>query len=137
MYRLCPRRLGLEGGSGPCTAHAARRCAGVCARRETPEEHDARLAGALAGVGVKPWPWAGPVAVEEVRAHGQHRLQVFDRWCHLGSAQDEAGALALAAAPRAFDADVWRILARWLAVPAHLAQVRVLAAQAGEGERGG
>ena len=58
----------------------------MCARRETPEEHDARLAGAL----------------------------------------------ALATAPRAFDADVWRILARWLAVPAHLAQVCELAAQADE-----
>ena len=69
---------------------------------------------------------------EEVRAHGPRRLQVFDRWCHLGSTQDEAGTLALAMAPRAFDADVWRILARWLAVPAHLAQVRVLAAQGGE-----
>jgi DNA polymerase-3 subunit epsilon len=69
--------------------------------------------------------------VEEAHAHGLRRLQVFDRWCHLGSAQDEAGALALAAAPRAFDADVWRIFARWLAVPAHLAQVRVLAASPG------
>jgi DNA polymerase-3 subunit epsilon len=104
----------------------------VCARRETPEEHDARLAGALAGVGVKPWPWAGPVMVEEAHAHGLRRLQVFDRWCHLGSAQDEAGAFALAAAPRGFDADVWRIFARWLAVPAHLAQVRALAASPGE-----
>jgi len=32
---------------------------------------------------------------------------------------------------------LWYWAARWLAVPAHLAQVRVLAAQAGEGERGG
>ena len=68
-------------------------------------------------------------ADQDLRATGK---QVFDRWCHLGSAQDEAGALALATAPRAFDADVWRILARWLAVPAHLAQVRELAAQADE-----
>lgn len=127
LYRLCPRRLGLEGGAGPCTAHAARRCAGVCARRETPAEHDARLAGALAGIGVRPWPWAGPVVVEEGRGGGPRRLQVFDRWCHLGTTDDESGLAALAAAPRAFDADVWRILARWLAAPAHVQQVRPLA----------
>lgn len=130
LYRLCPRRLGLEGGSGACTAHAARRCAGVCAGRETPAEHDARLAAALAGVGLKPWPWAGAVRiVEHHPASGRTRHHVFDRWCFLGSAADEAAAAALAAtAARAFDADVWRILGRWLAVPAHLQQVVPLAA---------
>ncbi|MGD9870525.1 MAG: exonuclease domain-containing protein [Thauera sp.] len=129
LYRLCPQRLGLEGGSGPCSAFASRRCAGVCARRETPAEHDARLAGALAGVGPRPWPWSGAVVVEEAHAvSGRHRLQVFDHWCHLGGVDMEAGEAALrelaATAPRAFDLDVWRMFARWLAVPAHLARVR-------------
>ena len=132
LYRLCPQRLGLEGGSGPCSAQASRRCAGVCARRETPAEHDARLAGALAGVGLKPWPWAGPVVIEEAHpVSGRHRLQLFDRWCHLGSVDAEAGEAALhelaASAARAFDADVWRMFVRWLAVPAHLAQLKPLA----------
>jgi DNA polymerase-3 subunit epsilon len=130
LYRLCLRRLGLEGGSGPCIAHGARRCAGVCAGRESPAEHDARLAAALAGVGIKPWPWAGAVRVDEHHpASGRTRHHVFDRWCYLGSAADEATAVALAAtAPRAFDADIWRILSRWLAAPAHLQQVAPLSA---------
>jgi len=38
-----------------------------------------------------------------------------------------AAAALAAAAARAFDADVWRILGRWLAVPAHLQQVVPLA----------
>ena len=130
LYRLCPRRLGLEGGSGPCTAHAARRCAGVCAGRESMAEHDARLGAALAGVGIKPWPWSGAVRVaEHHRASGCSRHHVFDRWCYLGSAPDEGAAAALAATvPRAFDADIWRIFSRWLAVPAHLQQLSPLSA---------
>ncbi|MHB1373872.1 MAG: exonuclease domain-containing protein [Thauera sp.] len=130
LYRLCPRRLGLEGGNGPCTAHAARRCAGVCAGRESIAEHDARLAGALAGVGIKPWPWAGAVRVAEHHpASGRSRHHVFDRWCFLGSAADEAAAAALAAtAPRVFDVDIWRLLGRWLTVPAHLQQLSPLPA---------
>ena len=125
LYRLCLRRLGLEGGSGPCAAHGAKRCAGVCAGRESIAEHDARLAAALAGVGIKPWPWAGAVRVTEHHAaSGRTRLHVFDRWCHLGSVAEEAAAVALAArAPRAFDVDVWRMVGRWLTVPAHLQQV--------------
>ncbi len=132
LYRLCPRRLGLEpGATGPCSAHLAKRCAGVCARRETAAEHDARLESALAGVGIKPWPWAGPVLVHEQQADGARQaFHLFDRWCHLGSAEAAGGLPApLAVVPRAFDVDVWRILGRWLAVPAHLAQVEPLAAQ--------
>ncbi|HQV07543.1 MAG TPA: ethanolamine utilization protein, partial [Thauera sp.] len=83
-----------------------------------------------AGVGIKPWPWAGAVRVTEHHAaSGRTRLHVFDRWCHLGSVAEEAAAVALAArAPRAFDVDVWRMVGRWLAVPAHLQQVAPLPA---------
>ena len=68
---------------------------------------------------------AGAVRVTEHHAaSGRTRHHVFDRWCHLGSVADEAAAVALAArAPRAFDVDVWRMVGRWLTVPAHLQQV--------------
>lgn len=129
LYRLCPRRLGLEGGSGACSAHAARRCAGVCAGRESAAEHDARLAAALAGVGTKPWPWPGAVGVAEHHpASPFTRVHVFDRWCYLGSVADAGVARELATtAVRAFDADIWRIFSRWLAVPAHLQHILPLA----------
>ena len=126
LYRLCPRRLGLEGGSGPCTAYQGRRCAGVCARRESIDEHDGRLAAALSALGPKPWPWSGAVFVRESNAHsGREMFHLFDRWCHLGSVPDAASLAAMAASTaRAFDADVARILTRWLAVPVHLAGVQ-------------
>ncbi|ATE61791.1 exonuclease domain-containing protein [Thauera sinica] len=126
LYRLCPRRLGLEPGtSGACSAHAARRCAGVCAGRESMAEHDARLAGALAAARVKPWPWPGAVIVAERHAaSGREAFHLFDLWCHLGSADRRDALPALhAAAERRFDLDTWRMLGRWLAVPAHLAAV--------------
>lgn len=125
LYRLCPRRLGLEPGTqGSCSAHLAKRCAGACAGRETIVEHDARLAGALAGAGPRAWPWSGPVmVVERHAASGREAFHVFDQWCRLGSAADEAGARALAGAPRRFDIDVHRILSRWLNAPAHRAGV--------------
>ncbi|THF60327.1 3'-5' exonuclease family protein [Pseudothauera rhizosphaerae] len=124
LYRLCPRRLGLESGSGACQAYLAKRCAGVCAGRETPTEHDARLAGALAAVRIKPWPWRGPVVVAEHCAHsGRSACHVLDRWCLLGSAETPAELDELMAqrpAP-AFDADIYRILVRWFADPTRAA----------------
>ena len=127
-YALCLRRLGLEtDGQGGCTAYRAKRCAGVCAGRERPEEHDARLIGALGSVGVKAWPWPGAIVIGEEASHaGLTAWHVFDRWCHLGSVDSEAALQALCANPpeRRFDADIWRLLQRWLAVPVHREAVR-------------
>lgn len=130
LYQLCPRRLGLESGTqGACSAHRAKRCAGVCDGRETPAQHDARLLGALAAARLKPWPWPGPaVAVERHGASGLTAHHLFDRWCYLGSTDDEAALAEIAAAPRSFDLDTYRMFARWLTTPAHAAAVRPLAA---------
>jgi DNA polymerase-3 subunit epsilon len=134
LYQLCPRRLGLEtGGQGACEAYRARRCAGVCAGRERVQEHDARLLGGLAAVGLKPWPWAGAIVVVERCAHAELEAHhVFDHWCHLGTAESREALAALAAArpPRRFDVDVARLLQRWLAVDANRARVAPLAGDA-------
>lgn len=129
LYRLCPRRLGLEHGtSGACSAHLAKRCAGVCAGRETPAEHDARLAGALAAARIKAWPWPGEVVVTEHHAaSGRQAFHLLDHWCHLGCTERRAELPALSAqGERRFDVDTWRLLSRWLAVPANLAHVEPL-----------
>jgi DNA polymerase-3 subunit epsilon len=124
LYRLCPRRLGLEGGSVVgCSAFHAKRCAGVCARRESAAEHDARLLGGLASACIKPWPWQGVVAVVERRQDsGREAFHVFDQWCHLGSVTRWEDVASIGR-ERRFDLDTWRLLSRWLAVPAHAAQV--------------
>ncbi len=117
VYRLCPRRLGLEGGSGECSARAKGRCAGVCAGRETAAEHDRRLAAALEPLGLPRWPWPAAVIVcEHHEASGREAFHLLDRWCWLGSAASRAELAALAGtAVRAFDLDVWRLLERWFA----------------------
>lgn len=123
LHRLCPVRLGIEASTGgPCTALRTKRCAGVCAGREDPAEHDARLAAALARLRLKPWPWPGAVALREYHAEqGRSTLHVVDRWCHLGSAEDEPSLAELldGQPPRQFDLDVYRILERWLSIAAH------------------
>ena len=127
LYRLCPRRIGLEGGTlGACSAFHAKRCAGVCARRESIAEHDARLLGGLASAGIKPWPWQGAVVVAERHAvSGREAFHVFDQWCHLGTVAQRA-AIGEVGRARRFDVDVWRLLGRWLAVPAHIDQIEPL-----------
>jgi DNA polymerase-3 subunit epsilon len=130
-YQLCPRRLGLEAGAnGACSAWAVKRCAGVCAGKESFAAHDARLVGALGAVTLRAWPWPGAVVVAERSPHAElSAFHLLDRWCHLGSADSREGLEALLAnAPaRSFDLDIYRILTRWLAVPEHLAMVMPVA----------
>ncbi len=130
LYRLCPVRLGIEPGTGgACLAHQMRRCAGVCAGRETPAEHDARLAQAIAGLRIRAWPWPGAVGIPEFdETSGRSALHVVDQWCLLGTVEDEATLAALldSRPARAFELDTYRILERWLARENHLARVRPL-----------
>ena len=127
LYRLCPRRLGLEGGTlGACSAFSAKRCAGVCARRESAAEHDARLLGGLASTRIKPWPWAGAVVVGEHHAEsGREAFHLFDHWCYLGTVEQRE-ALAGIGRERRFDPDMWRLFSRWLAVPGNAERVAPL-----------
>jgi len=130
LYRLCPRRLGTEPwNGGPCLAHSAKRCAGVCAGKESLAEHDQRLLKVLESLRLKRWPWAGPVTIREAHPEsGRLAFHLLDGWCVLGSVEDEAALAALIAAapPRVFDLDTYRILLRWLDTPAGKASVSVL-----------
>lgn len=129
QHRLCASRIGLEAGGGPCQAVHLGRCHGVCVGREDPRVHDLRLATVMAALRLTAWPWPGAVAIPEFHeSSGRSEVHLFDRWCQLGSASDEAGfALLRESAPlRSFDADIYRIISRWLAQPGHQARVKAL-----------
>jgi DNA polymerase-3 subunit epsilon len=116
-HRLCLRRLGLDEGRAACAAHAAGTCLGACIRAEPGTTHDARLVIALGASALRRWPFAGPIGVRETDVWRERStLHVFDRWCHLGSVEDESAfdaCLAEAGAAR-FDAEVYRLLWRQL-----------------------
>ena len=113
--RLCPRRLGLERGTGPCFARQLHRCDGACTGEESAQAHDARLAAALAPLAIPDWPVPGAACVREASADGERvDVHVFRDWCWLGTARDDAELAAIAGdRPRAtFDLDVTRLLLR-------------------------
>jgi DNA polymerase-3 subunit epsilon len=119
-HSLCARVLGLEDGSGPCSAHAAQKCRGVCIGAESRAAHTLRLAEALAKLRLPAWPFDGPVAiVEEDAARTRRELHVARDWRYLGTARSLAEAHDLSGERRLppFDVDVLRILIRALAEP--------------------
>ncbi|MCA3131644.1 MAG: 3'-5' exoribonuclease, partial [Rhodocyclaceae bacterium] len=88
---LCPRVLGLEkGGRGPCFSRQLHKCRGACCGEETPVAHGLRLAQALYRLRLESWPFPGAVGVRETSPSGRTWVHVLDRWCYLGSAENEA-----------------------------------------------
>jgi DNA polymerase-3 subunit epsilon len=117
-HGLCLRAMGFEpSAGGACFRHQVERCAGVCAGKESIHAHHARLLAALAPLKTADWPHAGAVGIVEADAEREATdVHVVDRWCHLGTAHDDAELAELMEARRApsFDYDHYRILARHL-----------------------
>jgi DNA polymerase-3 subunit epsilon len=115
--QLCRILLGLESGSGPCSAYAQGVCRGACIGLEMPAQHMIRLAGALARLRLAPWPFAGRIALREADTYrGVTEIHVLDQWRHLGSARTEmelAEVLERSELPP-FDIDHYRLLTRHL-----------------------
>jgi DNA polymerase-3 subunit epsilon len=117
-HGLCWRQLGWEKRGGPCFARQVRKCRGACLGEETPEQHNLRLATALAPRRLLDWPWPGRVAIHERHPEGRiDEAHVFERWSHIGTARTEGEleALAESRVEIDFDPDVYRILVTYFA----------------------
>jgi DNA polymerase-3 subunit epsilon len=111
-HGLCQVLLGLEKGSDgkPCFSSQVGKCRGVCAGRESIDEHNARVRAALDPLRLVPWPYEGAVAIRE-----KNMWHVVHCWAYLGSVDSEEQARQLGAKGRPrFDRDVYQILVHWL-----------------------
>ena len=130
-HQLCRRVLGLEAAgsegpdSGSCIAYQLKRCRGACAGREPAALHDTRVRLALAAQRLKPWPYRGRILVAERDWRGEQDLHVLAGWRYVGTVREREAANDLDADAVAFDADVYRILKRFLAAPrpAHIVEL--------------
>ncbi|MFM9970548.1 MAG: exonuclease domain-containing protein [Burkholderiales bacterium] len=117
-HGLCPGLLGLEpprAANAPCFAHQIKRCRGACCGKEGLPAHNLRLFEALQAIRIKEWPYDGPIGLRE-RGEQRSEIHVFDRWCYLGSADEETkiyDVLEVRSAP-SFDLDIYRIVEREL-----------------------
>lgn len=115
---LCPLQLGLEAAKPdkPCAGIKTHQCRGVCIGKEPVSRHSARLMTALAKLKLKPWPYAGPVALVERDEFGMMEdFHLFDRWRYLGRARSEE-ALHHRLSERdetTFDPDIYRAFLKY------------------------
>ena len=113
---LCLKVLGLEALKGRASRTSLGHCKGACVGKEPPVLHAVRVQMALSSLKFKSWPFPGRVALIERGPMGAVDSHVLDRWTYLGTArcEDELASLTRSAAPAVFDAQVYRILVRYL-----------------------
>jgi DNA polymerase-3 subunit epsilon len=121
--QLCLKVLNLEPSDGSCFAYQLGKCRGACIGKEPLILHAMRVQLALSSLKLKAWPFPGRIALRE--RGGLDRgpdVHVLEAWGYLGTAHSDEELAELAAAPARprFDADVYRILVRYLADQRHL-----------------
>ncbi|MGH8135216.1 MAG: exonuclease domain-containing protein [Steroidobacteraceae bacterium] len=125
---LCAKFLGLESGTDSCVAFQLGHCRGACIGKEPALMHAIRTRLAFARLKRRDWPFPGPIGIRERDWSGAEEINLFDRWCYLGTAQGAAELSDFERRPGIFDPDIYRILQRFLERPTRGAEVLHLGA---------
>lgn len=117
-YQLCEKNLGLESGEGACFAYQLHQCKGACVGKESLLQHQIRLMQALGPLQNKVWPFTGRIGIREVSLNKRRTdIHLFENWCYLGTAHDEAQLNQLHLFQNdemMFDLDTYKILLRFI-----------------------
>lgn len=112
-HNLCHKLLGLDNTSKACFASQLGWCKGACTKKETALRYNMRFAQAFASSRIKPWPFPGPIAIEETHPTGEKTARfIIDKWCLLDSKE------------AIFDLDTYKILYRYLKNPNNIKKVK-------------
>jgi DNA polymerase-3 subunit epsilon len=116
QHSLCPKVLGLEKGKGECLYRQINVCRGACAGLESVDSYNLRFDLAFSGYGITPWPFSGPVLVEERNGRlGAGEAFLVNKWCLVGSYRyDSAGSVDFFVGDHIFDYDAYKILVNFL-----------------------
>ncbi len=115
-YSLCEKLLGLEKTSAACFAHRLERCKGACVNLERPEIYNLRLETSLIGTKIIPWPYAGPITIQEDAIDGKKEYFIVDNWCYIGNVHvdTEGNVKDDLIQDVTFDLDMYKILRQYL-----------------------
>lgn len=118
-YCLCQKLLGLENTNSACFSYRLGKCKGACVKKESSLAYNMRFAQSFAKTKIKPWPFSGPIAIEEKQpcpsGCPSQKVATFvvDKWCLLGENLETL-----------FDLDTYKILNRFIKNPNNLKMVR-------------
>lgn len=128
-YKLCEKLLGLEKTKGACFSYRLNKCNGACIQKEQPLYYNLRFTTAFFKTKIKPWPFSGPIVIEEANELlGTREYFIIDKWCYIGSAKHSelANLQTTVESEYIFDMDMYKILLRFLRKPEVIKKIKHL-----------
>lgn len=127
-YKLCPKVMGREKGKGMCFSSQIGQCLGACGGKESALKYNLRFDEAFLNTKVKRWQFDGPILVKEKNdlisdGETNEEIHVIDKWCYLGSLNNENDRLEDISREYKFDWDTYKILRRYLLRPDNLRRI--------------
>lgn len=115
-YVLCDKLLGLEKTKGACFGYRLSQCQGACVNTEKPIRYNLRFSEAFSENAIKPWPFDGPITIEEKELNGKSDYFLVDKWCLMKKISvDEFDTIRDDPEKSSyFDLDVYKILLRYM-----------------------
>lgn len=125
-HSLCEKYLGLEKTSTGCFAYRLGRCKGACVKTEKPEIYNLRFETAMRETKVLPWPFPGPITIEEEGTDGKKEYFIIDNWCYMGnvSVDTEGNLKDELTQDILFDLDMYKILKHYIKNPKNKQKIK-------------
>lgn len=131
QYLLCEKMLGTEKTTKECFSYRLGQCKGACLKKENPFIYNARFILAFSKNKIKPWPFPGPIAIDDHNAFSNKKeLFLIDKWCIIGNVSfDDCDGQNIFANKYLFDIDSYNILVRFLAKKENFDRARSITPQ--------
>lgn len=82
---LCEKLLGIEKTKKSCFGYQLGKCSGACVGREHYLKYNMRLVSAISAKRIKPWPFTGPIIINEINKMGDESTRfLINKWCFIG-----------------------------------------------------
>lgn len=131
-YMLCEKLLGLEKTSTACFSYRLGSCKGACVKEEAPLMYNLRFLTAVTKNKIQPWPFPSAILIRETnQLSGKKEYFLVDKWCFLGSIQDDSSndLSDLLTKKYLFDLDVYKIIRSFIKNPQNQKRITVLKPQ--------
>lgn len=122
-HTLCPKLLGLETGKGGCFWERLGWCKGACVGKEKVASYNLRFVTAFSKLKYKRWPFEGPIVIKE-ETEDRHGGIVVDKWCVLGTIENERELPTPTPEAYVFELDTYKILVRHLFSTKHTPNIQ-------------